>query len=222
MALAIAIVFLMKPSAGSRRQFDRDKALKQALLEFWKHGFDGTSIASLTTALGINPPSLYATFGDKGSLFEEALDLYVRTYGDYGARALAQPSAQEAVRTLLELAAEVYTEPGHPPGCLVISGAGSHAPSGQDAARRLRGKREATKRALAEKIRIDVDAGALPSDTDADSLATFYAATIQGMNTQACDGATADELRAIGALAMRAWPDQSRSATHPPNHQARR
>lgn len=196
----------MESPVRTRRRFDRDEALKRALLEFWEHGFDGTSIASLTTALEINPPSLYAAFGDKRSLFEEALELYIRTYGGYGARALAQPTAQQAVRTLLELAAQVYTEPGHPPGCLVISGAGGHAPSGQDAATRLRSQREATKHALAEKIKRDIETGALPSDTNADSLAAFYAATVQGMNTQACDGATADDLRAIADLAMRAWP----------------
>jgi len=196
----------MESSARTRRRFDRDEALKRALLEFWEHGFDGTSIASLTTTLEINPPSLYAAFGDKRSLFEEALELYIRTYGDYGARALAQPTAQQAVQMLLELAAQVYTEPGHPPGCLVISGAGGHAPSGDHAATRLRSQREATKRALAEKIKRDIEAGTLPPDTNADSLAAFYAATIQGMNTQACDGATADDLHEIADLAMRAWP----------------
>jgi AcrR family transcriptional regulator len=197
---------LVTGSAGRPREFDRDQALERALLVFWEHGFDGTSIATLTDALGINPPSLYAAFGNKRKLFDEVVDRYVRTYGDYGARALQQPTARAAVQMLLDLAADVYTRPGHPSGCLVISGASSHAPTGDDAAQRLHSQRESTKRALAEKIRADIEAGVLPADADADALAAFYAATIQGMNTQALDGATRSELQAIGELAMRAWP----------------
>ena len=196
----------MAKTAGRPREFDRDLALKRALLEFWKHGYDGTSIASLTSALEISPPSLYAAFGDKRSLFEQAVDLYVRTHGSYGQRALEQPSARQAVETLLDLAALAYTGPEHPPGCLIISGAGSHAPSSDEVAERLRSQREKTKAALAEKIRKDIGAGELPPSTDADALAAFYAATIQGMNTQARDGAGLEQLQAIARLAMRAWP----------------
>ena len=43
--------------AGRPRAFDRDQALNQALELFWRHGFEGTSTAQLTTAMGIAPPS---------------------------------------------------------------------------------------------------------------------------------------------------------------------
>jgi AcrR family transcriptional regulator len=196
----------MTGAGGRPRGFDRDKALELALLEFWKHGYDGTSISALTTSLGINPPSLYAAFGDKRRLFEEALELYITTHGSYGTRALAEPTAQQAVQTLLKLAAAVYTEPGHPPGCLVISGAGSHGPASKDVAARLRAQRDATKHALAYKIKLDIKARRLPAGTDAEALAGFYAAVVQGMNTQACDGATHEQLQAIADLAISAWP----------------
>ena len=52
-------------SSGSRRKtgrplsFDRDAALEQAMLTFWRHGYESTSIVDLTTAMGITAPSLY-------------------------------------------------------------------------------------------------------------------------------------------------------------------
>jgi AcrR family transcriptional regulator len=193
-------------AGGRPRGFDRGEALERALLQFWEHGYDGTSIAGLTEALGINPPSLYAAFGDKRRLFDEALDRYVATHGDYGARALAQPTARDAVATLLTLAADAYTGPGRPPGCLVISGVSGRVPSSEAVASRLRDLREATKHAFADRIRADIAAGELPPDTDADTVAAFYAATVQGMETQARDGATRAELQAIAVQAMRAWP----------------
>ena len=61
---------------GRPRSFDRDAALGRAMEVFWTKGFEGTSINDLTEAMGINPPSLYAAFGDKERLFIEAIERY--------------------------------------------------------------------------------------------------------------------------------------------------
>lgn len=191
---------------GRPRGFDRDQALEAALMEFWRHGYEATSIATLTKAMGINPPSLYAAFGDKRRLFTAAVQRYAQTHGDYGTRALGQPTARGVVETMLRLAATGYTQAGHPPGCLVIDGATNTSQASQDVAEELRGYREGTKQAIAKRISADVEAGALPPGTDAAGLATFYAAVIQGMSTQARDGASEADLQRVADVALAAWP----------------
>lgn len=64
--------------------------------------------------------------------------------------------------------------------------------------------REETKASIAARIRADVDAGLLGVDVDADVLAAFYGAEIQGMNQQACDGATRQTLERVAEAAMAA------------------
>lgn len=191
---------------GRPRGFDRDAALDAALIEFWRHGYEATSIATLTKAMGINPPSLYAAFGDKRQLFGEAVQRYAQTHGDYGARALAEPTARATVETMLRLAAAAYTTEDHPPGCLVIDGATNTTEASQDVAQELRGYREGTKKAIADKITADIRAGLLPADTDVTALATFYSSVIQGMSTQARDGASEDDLQRVADVALKAWP----------------
>jgi len=61
---------------GRPRQFDRDEALNKAITLFWSQGFEATGIAQLSETLGIGRQSLYGTFGDKRSLFLEALKHY--------------------------------------------------------------------------------------------------------------------------------------------------
>jgi AcrR family transcriptional regulator len=191
---------------GRPRGFDRDQALEAALMEFWQHGYEATSIATLTKAMGINPPSLYAAFGDKRKLFSAAVQRYAETHGDYGTRALAQPTARAVVEKMLRLAATEYTEAGHPPGCLVIDGATNTTDASHDVAEELRTYREGTKQAIADRIDADVQAGLLPRKTDAAALATFYAAVIQGMSTQARDGAAEQDLQRVADVALAAWP----------------
>ncbi|MFD7923837.1 TetR/AcrR family transcriptional regulator [Streptomyces sp. NPDC059740] len=197
----------MRKAGGRPRNFDRRTALEQALHQFWRHGYEATSIASLTSAMGINPPSLYGAFGDKRQLFNEAVQEYGRTYGAFTTRALAEETtACAAIGRLLREAAREYTDPSHPPGCMVITAATNCTPTAEDVQRQLRDRREESKQAMRDKITADVDHGRLPVTVDAEGLATFYAATLQGMSTQACDGAARSDLERVAELAMSAWP----------------
>ncbi|MDA0634314.1 TetR/AcrR family transcriptional regulator [Nonomuraea sp. MCN248] len=192
---------------GRRRAFDREEALDRALRTFWRHGYEVTSVAELTAVMDIRPPSLYAAFGDKRRLFEEALRRYQETYGAFTARALAEePTARQAIERILREAAYEYTDPGHPHGCMIISAAVNCGPESSEVEELLRVSRESAKAAIRERIERDVAAGLLPPSTDATALATYYAAVIQGMSTQARDGTGRDELELTAALAMRAWP----------------
>ncbi|MFF4341835.1 TetR/AcrR family transcriptional regulator [Kitasatospora sp. NPDC001540] len=193
---------------GRPRSFDRDAALDAALHEFWRHGYEATSLAGLTKAMGINPPSLYAAFGDKRRLFTAAVQRYADTHGRYGALALARPTAREAVETMLRLAAAEYAAPGHPPGCLVVDAATNTTDAARDVREELRAVREGNKKAIAAKITADAAAGLLPPGVaeEADALAGFYASVIQGMSTQARDGADRAALERIAEIALRAWP----------------
>ena len=79
---------------GRPREFNVDKALDRALVVFWRNGYEGASIADLTEAMGINPPSLYAAFGNKEGLFRKALDRYAQQRAKFWNEALAAPSAR--------------------------------------------------------------------------------------------------------------------------------
>ncbi|MEU6866762.1 TetR/AcrR family transcriptional regulator [Streptomyces sp. NPDC046876] len=190
---------------GRPRSFDRDAALDKAMFAFWENGYEATSISDLTGALGISAPSLYAAFGDKRKLFGEVVAVYGGRYGDFASVALAEePTTRAALERILHEAAEVYTDPAHPPGCMVISAAVNT--TSQEVAQALRERRAAIIELFERRIRADVAAGVLPADTDTTALARYAGAVLQGMSQQSRDGATREELEAVAELAMRAWP----------------
>ncbi|MCJ0871438.1 TetR/AcrR family transcriptional regulator [Streptomyces sp. AP-93] len=193
---------------GRPRSFDRDEALDKAMFAFWERGYEATSISDLTASLGISAPSLYAAFGDKRTLFDEVVVVYGGRYADFAAAALAEePTARAAVGRILREAAEVYTDPAHPPGCMVISAAVNT--TSEEVAQALRVRREANLVACESRIRADVATGELPAGTDSRALARYAGAVLQGMSQQSRDGAGREELEAVAELAMRAWPQGS-------------
>ncbi|MGK5693520.1 TetR/AcrR family transcriptional regulator [Streptomyces sp. URMC 128] len=195
---------------GRPRSFDRETALEKALLAFWEHGYEATSVSDLTRVMDIGAPSLYAAFGDKQSLFEEVVQVYGTRYGSFTDRALAEePTARGAVERMLREAATAYTEPGHPHGCLVVHAAANC--STPEVERSLRDRRNANIAAIESRVRADAAAGVLPPGTDAAALARHTGAMIQGMSQQARDGASREELEAVAEIAMSVWP---RTGTH--------
>ena len=107
---------------GRPREFDAEVALDQAMEVFWRHGYEGATIAQLTEAMGINPPSLYACFGNKEGLLKAALDRYTKLRGAWMDEVVAAPTARDVAERMLLGIAEKQTDPANPPGCLLVQG----------------------------------------------------------------------------------------------------
>jgi AcrR family transcriptional regulator len=195
---------------GRPLSFDRDAALETAMHVFWERGYEAASIADLTSAMGITPPSLYTAFGDKEQLFLEAIERYALGYGSAGARALnEEPTARGAIeRWLLEAASEL-TQPCHPKGCMVVMAATNCSAAAERVQDALLLRRTEAIANVGRRIQGGIDSGELPPDTDAKDLANFYATIYQGMSMQAKDGATHESLLATVRTAMRSWPQGS-------------
>lgn len=189
---------------GRPRSFDRDAALRRAVERFWEQGYEGTSIADLTAAMGIAAPSLYAAFGSKEELFREA----IRVYSDDSPteRALARDgTARDAVAAMLYDNADDYVDPATPRGCMLVLG----APVGTPALSGVREQLADVRRASVEQLRARLDRGIadgdVPAGTDTATLAGFYSTVLDGMSIKARDGASRAELHAIADAALAAW-----------------
>lgn len=173
---------------------------------FWSKGYDNTSLADLTSTMNVNSPSLYAAFGSKEALFNEAVALYGKTEGTEIWEAIAEATtARQAMSGFLHATAISFTQPGKPAGCLIVLGAllSANGNSGIcDALRQMRADNLAT---LRDRLERAVAAGELPAGTDSGAVASFYATVQQGMSIRARDGASRDTLHAIADGAMAAW-----------------
>jgi AcrR family transcriptional regulator len=182
---------------GRPLSFERDAALKAAMLTFWRHGYETTSIADLTAAMNISAPSLYSAFGDKKQLFLEAMHLYAGDPAVMAAKIGSAATAFEAARHMLLDAAKAFTGNVTPKGCSIDSADVQRAVA--DIRRRIAAQ-------LRARISRDIAAGSLPPDTDAAPLADLVMTVVQGMSVLARDGVPRARLIAVGDLALNAWP----------------
>ena len=199
-------------SSASRRPgrplgFERDAALHEAMLLFWRHGYEATSVRDLTMAMGITPPSLYTAFGDKKRLFLEAIQHYLS--GPVTSESIIEdaPTAREAALGLLRSAAVGFTGESTPAGCLLASSAISCSTAAADVQKALAEIRLTIEEHLRRKIERDRAMGRLSPTIDPGEMAAYLMAVIQGMSTLARDGGTREKLLSITRAAMLAWPD---------------
>ncbi|MBF6435949.1 TetR/AcrR family transcriptional regulator [Nocardia cyriacigeorgica] len=199
---------------GRPRAFDRDVALRRAMEVFWEHGYEGASMTDLTSAMGINSPSLYAAFGGKEALFREAIELYGRTEGGLTARALREePTARAAIEAMLRDNAVAYTAPDKPHGCMVVLAGSTYTTRTESVREFLIDMRKQTSADIEARLDRGVTEGDLPAGTDTAGLATFYTTVLYGLSVQARDGASHDELTRSIDRAMAAWPATEPAAT---------
>ena len=165
------------------------------MIAFWEHGgFEQTSMSQLTTAMGISSPSLYAAFGSKRELFDEAVELYASRPSTPLTIAMEEPTAFAFATRLLKAAIDDCTNPAQPLGCLVNTDP------------LLVDRRDAGKAVITKRLARAVRAGEFPAGTSPKVLAEFLIVVINGLSTRARDGATRKELHRVAETALAGWP----------------
>ena len=186
---------------GRPPAFDRIEVLEKAAETFWRLGYEGASIVDLTTAMGITPQSLYAAFGSKADLYREALGWYGAAIGMPHDKVLDAPRVLDSLAAWLEILAIRFTDPAHPPGCMVATAVLGCATENDPVARLVAALREAMIARICWRLERARAEGEMQSDADPAAVARFIGAIIQGMSVQARDGASQAELQALARLA---------------------
>ncbi|WP_315759358.1 MULTISPECIES: TetR/AcrR family transcriptional regulator [unclassified Bradyrhizobium] len=194
---------------GRPRTFDRDTALDQAMEVFWRHGYEGATIAQLTDAMGINPPSLYAAFGSKEALLRAALDRYTARREAWMDEVLSAPTAREVTARMLMGVAEKQTDPSNPPGCLLVQGGLACGSGSANVPFELAARRAQTEEQLRQRFDRAKGEGDLAATADPAALARYVSAVITGMSVMASSGADREGLTQVALVAIKAIEDQS-------------
>ena len=182
------------------RSVTKEDSLERALLLFWEHGYDRTSIADLSAAIGVGPSSIYNTFGSKEALFEEAIGRYVGTYADPALTYIGTDNGEgvvEFVRGLMQILVRLYTDKKLPSGCAVFQSGGAGMPSNSTACAVTNGIKGVLVKAIRGRLEARVESGEQLASTPK-TLALFIVTTLRGISQLASDGTSRADLMKVG------------------------
>jgi AcrR family transcriptional regulator len=194
---------------GRPRGFDADEMLDKVVNVFWQHGYEGTSMATLMAATGLNKPSLYAAFGSKEELFRSAFERYWQRQAQLTGKLLDEPKARVGVERMLMALVDIQTQPGLPHGCLAVHGGLVGSVASAAIRDELRARQAALQAMLRHRLTRAQAEGELAASVHVADLARYLTIVGQGAAVQAAGGATRVELRRVVKLAMQAWPQQT-------------
>ncbi|WGV99117.1 TetR/AcrR family transcriptional regulator [Vibrio sp. YMD68] len=187
--------------SGRTRSFDKETALENAMLVFWKNGYPGTSLTDLTGAMGINKPSLYSAFGNKENLFNQSLELYLEKYALVHSTHLVEANIclQDRLKNFLTSTARMLTDSNLPKGCLICHStselAGTCLP--EKSGTKLQGINQQTSDAFTAFFENEIKAGNLAADCDTNAMANYLLALMFGLAISARNGSDFQSLQGI-------------------------
>ena len=187
---------------GRPTGFDKDAALDVAMRLFWERGYEGTSMADLSQAIGIHPSSIYAAFGDKQALFSLAAQRYADVPAQYMAKALEQPTFRGFILAAFDNTVEFLGLKEHPSSCFTLTGAiscGIDVEPAKVLMRQMRLQNEAAIKARLLKAR---RAGEFPGGENVDDYTRYLSSLLSGLAVQAANGSTRAELKRTAEVAL--------------------
>jgi len=165
-----------------QKEFDRDEVLHKAMEVFWTRGYEGASIQDLVKYMGINRQSMYDTFGDKHSLFLEALDRYREIQSRKVFEVLERPgSMKKNLRQLFEDAVARSLSSEGRRGCFVGNSMSELAGRCKETATRTCNSVASAEKMFQKALQRGKEQGELRRVSDPRAVARFLYSNLQGL-----------------------------------------
>lgn len=168
---------------------------------FWAKGYAATSTDDLIKAMKLGRQSFYNAFGDKRTMYVEALDAYQRGTTAGHLKRLDEPaSALDGIRSLLTgLIAE--DDIVRDRGCMGVGSVSEFGTADEALVARRSGVNATLGLRIGERIREGQASGELDPDLAPEEATAFIQLTMTGLQLAARAGAGLEDLRSMGRFA---------------------
>lgn len=104
-------------------EFDRNQVLHDAMMLFWRQGYNATSLKDLTNVTHLQPGSLYGAFDNKRALFQQALERYFNELEEFAVSVLQSPDKPPLtrIRLFFETLLQQSSQDQDKKGCLLVN-----------------------------------------------------------------------------------------------------
>jgi TetR/AcrR family transcriptional repressor of nem operon len=193
--------------------FDKQKVLEAAERQFRKTGYAGTSLDDICAATGLGRGSLYAAFGDKHTLFVQALgDYCTRNESAFGESLLGpDEGALDRLQAFLTGLIDLVRADDENLGCMAGRFAVELGEQDPQVAERIREDFAIQRDALLECVRGAQRAGDLDPSASSENIACLLMTLSRGLEVVSRGGAGLEQLQGVVDQAFASLPLTARA-----------
>jgi len=185
-------------------EFDENKVLTNAMEQFWKEGYEASSVQKLLDCTGINRGTLYNSFGDKDTFFKSCLDHYNSIVNTQIAASLKNDklNAWDAIATFFDEAVIDVSNKHRSMGCLLVNSLCESINYNRDIRKVIRASLTSIRKALVVRLKEAHKKGKVKKGVSADFAAEVLMNALHGIRVNSRDGKNAKQLKELVNFSM--------------------
>jgi TetR/AcrR family transcriptional regulator, transcriptional repressor for nem operon len=185
-------------------EFEYDFVLSNAMKQFWKEGFEASSIQKLLDATNINRGTLYNSFGDKDAFFKACVDTYNTAIKADLQSTLGNKDLKpvQAIEAYFDLAVISASNKQRSLGCLLVNSVCESINWDKDTQKVLRNSLNTIRKALLGRTKELEKAKKLKKGLNADLAADLLMNTLHGLRVNSRNGKVAKQMADIISFAI--------------------
>jgi TetR/AcrR family transcriptional repressor of nem operon len=179
---------------GRPREFNTEQALEAAMQQFWRAGYEATSLQDLLDVMNLSKSSLYQTYGSKHELFLRSIDFYQQTSVSELQQSLNDSLTSKAFmkRLLEDVIAEATSKKKK--GCLLVNTVNELSHRDKAVSKAVSNGIDNVAGVIKQAIKCGKKEGAIKSTVSTDTLVNYIVSNVSGLRTMVKSGANKREL----------------------------
>lgn len=180
-------------------EFDETKVLTNAMEQFWREGYEASSVQKLLDCTGINRGTLYNSFGDKDTFFKSCVDQYNKITDGQIEATLKNPDmgAWESVEAFFDESVLNTTNKQRSMGCLLVNSVCESINYDKEMRKVIRGSIAVVRKALTVRLKEAHRARKLKKGVSAEFAVEVLMNNLYGVRVNSRDGKAPRQLKEL-------------------------
>jgi len=190
-------------SVGRPREFCVETVIEAAIRQFWRKGYEATSVQELLHAMKLSKSSFYQTFVSKKGLFQRCVNYYRDDLcQQLQARLEQSTSGRSFIESTFYSCAEEASKPGAKYGCLIMNTASELAQMDPAIGKLVFDGKEKITEVFLLAIQRGQEEGDISRCRDPNVLAHYLLCSMSGLNTMLKGGDDEKTLKDIVSVVL--------------------
>ena len=180
-------------------EFDENKVLTHAMEQFWREGYEASSVQKLLDCTGINRGTLYNSFGDKDTFFKSCVDQYNKVVEKQIAPSLknSKLGPWEAIEAYFDETVLNVTNKHRSMGCLLVNSVCESINYDKEMRKVVRGSLATIRKALVARLKEAHKNRKVKKGVSVEFAADVLMNSLHGMRVNSRDGKTPKQLKEL-------------------------